>query len=385
MIRREFAARIAAAFPGLTRMLRGEPAPVPQRGSLNLPVRVEAISDGPSFWIINAKGPESEAIRGDGFFGLTGRADKFKNGMGVGGFAAGAESAGVDGRSEDGLGVYGLGKTGVRGTTSNRQGLGVEGRYVAAAGTYTMFGPAREFAPITHGKLGTPQNGVEGLSDVLNGKGIAGRAEMGDGAVAVYGQSTKGLAGYFRGRVTIEDSLLVKKIDVNEFSAAKKLFRIDHPLEPASRTLAHASIESDSLKNLYDGVATLDDTGTAWITLPRWFDALNTDVRYQLTCIGSHAPVYIAREVEANRFQIAGGRPSTKVSWQVTGVRHDVYARAHPLLTEEDKPPADQGRYLNPLEYGLSQTAAIGYRHVPAIERCDDANCRDLDETDVTT
>jgi hypothetical protein len=51
---------------------------------------------------------------------------------------------------------------------------------------------------------------------------------------------------------------------------------------------------------------------------------LNGDFRYQLTAIGAPAPrLYVAREVTQNRFKIAGGRPGGKVSWQVTGIRHD--------------------------------------------------------------
>ena len=45
------------------------------------------------------------------------------------------------------------------------------------------------------------------------------------------------------------------------------------------------------------------------------------DYRYQLTCIGAHAPIYIARKIEDNAFAIAGGTPGLEVSWQVTGRR----------------------------------------------------------------
>jgi hypothetical protein len=54
--------------------------------------------------------------------------------------------------------------------------------------------------------------------------------------------------------------------------------------------------------------------------VPASFEASNQDFRYQLTTIGSFAPVYIARELQNNTFQIAGGRPQMRVSWQITGV-----------------------------------------------------------------
>jgi hypothetical protein len=38
----------------------------------------------------------------------------------------------------------------------------------------------------------------------------------------------------------------------------------------------------------------LDAGGEAEIELPSWFDTLNTEFRYQLTCIGGYAPIYMA-------------------------------------------------------------------------------------------
>jgi hypothetical protein len=36
------------------------------------------------------------------------------------------------------------------------------------------------------------------------------------------------------------------------------------------------------------------------------------------------------------------------VCWQVTGIRKDRWASAHRIPVEQDKPAADQGRYLHP-------------------------------------
>ena len=72
-------------------------------------------------------------------------------------------------------------------------------------------------------------------------------------------------------------------------SATTKLFRIDHPLNPKSKYLVHASVESPDMKTFYDGVVTLDKKGKATVRLPRWFEALNKDFRYQLTPIGAPA------------------------------------------------------------------------------------------------
>ncbi len=60
----------------------------------------------------------------------------------------------------------------------------------------------------------------------------------------------------------------------------------------------------------------------------------------------------IAQDIHGNQFTIAGGTPGTKVSWQVTGIRHDPYANAHRIPVEEDKAPPERGKYLYPTEYG---------------------------------
>ncbi|MCM3904552.1 MAG: hypothetical protein ND866_22875 [Pyrinomonadaceae bacterium] len=78
--------------------------------------------------------------------------------------------------------------------------------------------------------------------------------------------------------------------------------RIDHPLSPAEKYLSHNSLESDEMANLYSGNVTLDDSGRALVILPSWFQALNKDFRYQLTCVGGYSPVYIAKEITEQSF-----------------------------------------------------------------------------------
>ena len=106
------------------------------------------------------------------------------------------------------------------------------------------------------------------------------------------------------------------------------------------------------MKNIYDGVVTLDADGRAVVSMPDWFEALNMDFRYQLTCLGGHAPVFVAQEIEGNSFTIAGGTPGLRVSWQVTGTRHDAYAEANRIVVEQDKPAQRRGTYLTPAAHG---------------------------------
>ena len=49
-----------------------------------------------------------------------------------------------------------------------------------------------------------------------------------------------------------------------------------------------------------------------------------------------------------------------KVSWQVTGIRQDAFARQHPVVVQEDKAVADRGRYLHPEAFGKPASLAIG-------------------------
>jgi len=112
-------------------------------------------------------------------------------------------------------------------------------------------------------------------------------------------------------------------------------FRIDHPLDPSHKYLAHSAVESPDMKNVYDGIVTLDANGEAEVKMPDYFEALNRDFRYQLTSIGDHAPVYVSGEMQGNSFRISGGKPGLEVSWMVTGIRHDRYADQHRIPTEE--------------------------------------------------
>ncbi|MFH1530576.1 MAG: hypothetical protein ABIK09_07565, partial [Pseudomonadota bacterium] len=172
--------------------------------------------------------------------------------------------------------------------------------------------------------------------------------------VGVYGTASSGAtnyAGLFDGNVDVNGTL----------TKSAGSFKIDHPLDPANKYLSHSFVESPDMKNIYDGVVVLDASGEARVELPDWFGALNQDFRYQLTCVGAFAPVYVADEISGNQFRIAGGEPGMKVSWQVTGIRHDAYAQAHRIPVEEMKSPREQGRYRNPELYGAPESAGLRY------------------------
>ena len=133
-------------------------------------------------------------------------------------------------------------------------------------------------------------------------------------------------------------------------------FLIDHPLDPENKLLFHSFVESPDVKNIYDGVVTLDENGEATVELPVYFEALNKDFRYQFFSLSAPSPnLYIKEEIKDNRFTIAGGTPHSRVSWQVTGVRNDPFIRAYPIVPEVEKGPdqiVEKGEYLFPELYG---------------------------------
>jgi hypothetical protein len=191
--------------------------------------------------------------------------------------------------------------------------------------------------------------GVVGANPVTGSEGGLGASFSGVDA-AVYGfASPTGLAGVFFGDVLVTGNL----------AKGGGSFKIDHPLDPANKYLYHSFVESPDMMNIYNGTAVLDDKGEATITMPEWFEALNRDFRYQLTCIGGYAPVYIADEVSGNTFRIGGGTPGLKISWQVTGVRHDRYADAHRIPVEEVKSEKERGTYLYPDLYPTGTTQTV--------------------------
>lgn len=251
---------------------------------------------------------------------------------GVAGFST--DSFGLQGSSEHNRGVVGFGKdaAGVQGQSENS--VGVVGISMKTRGV--------EGLGVTVGVTGFSEGQV----------GVGGLSKTGFGLFGGCEDTASCRAGQFNGHVSVAGLIF----------GGVKAFRIDHPLDPENQYLNHLSVESSEMKNMYDGVIVLDSQGEAVVRLPEWFEALNRDFRYQLTCIGGFAPVYVSEKIRGNRFKIAGGTPGLEVSWQVTGVRHDAFALAHPIPVEEAKPAADRGYYLYPKLYGRPSREGILWR-----------------------
>jgi hypothetical protein len=278
-------------------------------------------------------GVQGESDSGTGTVGLsetaTGVFGVSTRGTGVWGHCAGGDRGdgvigtsgsgnGVRGQSVSGNGVYGLSING---------GFGVYGESVRSDGVVGV-SRADVIDPVTHA-------GVVG-AHTSNGTGI-------------YGESVFGYAAYFVGDVRV----------VGNLQKPGGQFIIDHPLDPANKTLSHSFVESPDMLNVYNGNVTTDAKGEASVTLPEYFEALNRDFRYQLTVIGQFAQAIVAEEIRNNQFTIKTDHPRVKVSWQVTGIRQDRWAVANRIAVEEEKAAEERGRYLHPELWGQPKEARV--------------------------
>jgi hypothetical protein len=275
--------------------------------------------------------------------GVVGRST---NGTGV--FGTGDRDYGVYGSSSTGYGVYGSSRQNPDGTGGS--GIGVFGWTDGAAGPFR------------------PPSAVWGW-DAGSGYGVHGRSTSG---VGVYGRCVNPdpllnrVGGLFDGGIKVINGV--------------KPFTIDHPLDPENKYLVHTSVESSEMKNVYDGVAELDEEGAAWVDMPEWFEALNGDFRYQLTAVGGAAPnLHVAEEVSENRFKIVGGQEGMQVCWQVTGSRKDPWAAANPFEIEQEKSEEERGRYLDPSLYDAPEEQRVMVEPITEAE-VEEERRRQLDE-----
>jgi hypothetical protein len=238
---------------------------------------------------------------------------------------------GVSGYAPGGKGVYGGSETGVGVQGSSKGGYGLEG---ISAGGYGIVGRTSR----SNSDFGV--SGVFGQASAAGSSGLVGQANAAGARAATFFGNVATRADNFGGKGDLHVAGTLTK--------ASGTFRIDHPLDPRNKVLSHSFVESPDMMNIYNGNVTTDDRGLATVRLPRYFEALNRDPRYQLTPIGSFARAVVWREVRDNAFVIRTDEPRVRVSWQVTGIRDDRYAREHPVVVEEDKRGAERGRLMHP-------------------------------------
>ena len=77
----------------------------------------------------------------------------------------------------------------------------------------------------------------------------------------------------------------------------------------------------------------------------------------------------MSSEVQNHVFSIRSSVPNVKVSWQITGVRHDAFANANPLVVEEAKEAKLKGFYLHPGLYGAPAEKQIEWARHPQTKK----------------
>jgi hypothetical protein len=296
------------------------------------------------------------SANGPGVSGVTANKDKYAV---YGGNDAGATGAGAAmraaGEQNHGLvattastSAYAIKATNTNAGTDGSAGVGI--RVLSGGGTDADIDGVGE-QPAAGEFCGAI--GVMAVASPGDGNGVSGYSNSGFG---VYGYSTSNYAIYSDGNAGVNGDLNV----VGNVTKSGGSFKIDHPLDPANKFLYHSFVESPDMKNVYDGVVTLDAKGEATVTLPDWFETLNRDFRYQLTAIGQAAPdLHVKAEVKGNAFSIAGGAAGKRISWLLTGIRQDAWANAHRIPVEEEKPATERGLYLHPTELGKPAAKGI--------------------------
>ena len=173
------------------------------------------------------------------------------------------------------------------------------------------------------------------------------------GVYAKASGGTSNTAGYFEGNVTVQGNLNV----TGNISKGGGTFKIDHPLDPANKYLVHSFVESPEMLNVYSGNTVTDASGRSTVTLPEYFSAANADLRYQLTVVGAtFAQAVVGEEVKGNSFVVLTNQPNVKVSWQITAVRNDAYAKANRIQPEVEKKDGERGAYLHPELFGSDKS-----------------------------
>jgi hypothetical protein len=216
--------------------------------------------------------------------------------------------------------------TGVDGSTVSPNGIGTFGHSTSASGGTGI-----------QGQTESTSGGAAGIFVAHGGGGLILSGLAGSNYVGKFSVDASG-NGFYAGNLNVTGKL----------TKGSGSFKIDHPLDPANKYLSHSFVESPDMMNVYNGNITTDRHGLATVKLPDYFEALNGDFRYQLTVIGQFAQAIVKREIANNRFTIKTNKPLVKVSWQVTGIRHDAYANQYRIPVEEEKASGEQGYYLHP-------------------------------------
>lgn len=310
---------------------------------------------------------------------------------------------GVQGNSQSGTGILGTGITGIRGSSSAGNGIGVAGSATASNGIGVFAESASGYALATFGK--SWMQGNLGINEAFPNLPLVVKGSVADTIyvqntgggrgvqvstttdTAIWAYTNTGLAG-IDGRSASPSNAAIFGFNTNGtgtgagvygradsangyglFSQGRtgatgtKSFVIDHPLDPENKSLLHYSTEAPEPQNFYNGIVRTDDRGYATITLPAYFESINRDPRYTLTVIdetdsAEFVLAKVVQKIKGNSFVIRTSSPQVEVSWRIDAIRHDRWVEKNGAPSEVDK-GAMAGRYHDPSLYGQPESRGM--------------------------
>jgi len=291
---------------------------------------------------VNYRSDGGSAIFGKGnVYGVSGESYAQAGGIGTIGVAVNGGGIGVLGSS--GISGYIMDKNNPTASVGVNAG-GIDYGVYASGGSVGVYGGIIDasYNPIARGYLG--------LDDGTYYYGVYGEGDFGIvglGATGVYGATTTGDPAIYA--------------DGDLAATGTKSFMIDHPLDPKNKILKHFCLESNEVLNVYRGNVKLDNNGEAIVTLPNYFNEINVNFSYNLTCVGEYTPLYVKEKIKDNKFIIKGEKPNVEVSWTVYAQRNDLYIKKYPnsSKSEIEKKDTQKGLYLRPDLYGEDSSKKI--------------------------
>ncbi len=279
-------------------------------------------------------------------------------------------------RNRDGAAVYGFASSiesginyitrGVYGEAAGPQGRGVVGQATSNTGE-------------TYGGRFTSQSSdgtglyAAALNNQGNTYGVYSEVESRDG-IAVYGKSnSQNVNSTAVGVYGADPNFSVNSYGLfssGAIGASIKSFVIDHPLDPANKTLKHFCAEGPEPYNVYKGTVRTDAKGYATVDLPDYYEALNKDGTVTLTVVddGDSEDFVMAKVlgggIVQGTFRVRTSAPNTKIHWRVDAVRNDAYVQTHQPVAEFAKPDQWRGKYYSPEAFGQPAQRGIYYRNV---------------------
>jgi len=283
-----------------------------------------------------------------------------------------ADGGGVEFRflrvEADGTNLRNIAQIGTSGTSVNEGILTVGGTapnnwkaqiFNSTTGGDNAFGVLAQVSADTGGAFGAEfsasANGGNTVAGVL---GVAGGNGSGT-KIGVYGSSSGPgplWAGYFAGNVTVAGAL----------SKGSGSFLIDHPLDPANKTLRHNLVESPEHLCLYRGTTGLDGAGS--VELPDYFAALTDEANatVHLTPVGERPEATGYRWNDGHTAFDVFGSPGGEVAYLVLAARDDpvIHQLGRPVEEEKGGDHLDQlgqGEFLYPEAFGHPAERGVAF------------------------